>query len=214
MKRLLSVLLIIILVMSCIGGVSAKHYTYEINCTVGDNLKVLEMCYDLHVAVDMVFIDTFRDSGLFRLHQKAYDPYYATAIKAGAVNLTMHYSCFDFSFYDDDYVHFIVKDKGPAPNPEPVPPIPPTPPAPENNSTPVIPAPENNSTPVIPVPEPVVPVSGSVISKHVVDSVPVVNNTIVNDSNITPVIAHVSDVSQVSHKVSNEHFIIKFFNGL
>ncbi|MDR2873816.1 MAG: hypothetical protein LBV42_03625, partial [Methanobrevibacter sp.] len=107
-KKICCLGLLIILLCGCIGSVSAKHYTYDIECTVGDNLKVLEMCYDLHVAVDMIFINTFRDSGLFRLHQKGYDPYYATAIKPGAVNLTMHYSCFDFSFYDDDYVHFIV----------------------------------------------------------------------------------------------------------
>ncbi|MDR2873440.1 MAG: hypothetical protein LBV42_01630 [Methanobrevibacter sp.] len=201
-KKVLCLLFISVLVMSCMGGVSAKSYTYNVSCHLGDKIGVYAKCRELDVYDDYHFMLAFYHVGMFKMYWERDDLLIAQAVVPGFKRFTIINNFRPIE--DNDYVNFNITED-PI---DPIPPVPPVPPAPDNNSTPVNPDPVD---PVMPTQDPVISVVVSDDPEPTSLPVPV-DSTIMNisndsnGSNIVPVVDTV--VSPVSN---NDNFVMGFY---
>ncbi|MDR2873493.1 MAG: hypothetical protein LBV42_01915 [Methanobrevibacter sp.] len=108
LKKILSLLLISILVISAIGGVSAKHYTYNVNMTQYETFDLDDWMDDNDISgcFDSKYQRAFQNSEYFITSTKCelFSDIYITAIKVGSGRFEVELGW----PFDSDYVDFIV----------------------------------------------------------------------------------------------------------
>ncbi|MDR2873737.1 MAG: hypothetical protein LBV42_03210 [Methanobrevibacter sp.] len=110
-KKLLCLLLISILVISSLGSVYAKHYTYNVSTTQYETFNLNDWMDDNDISgcFDSKFQRAFQNSEYFLTFTKAelFPDIYITAIKPGKGRFTVE----EGWPFDDDYVDFEIQPR-------------------------------------------------------------------------------------------------------
>jgi hypothetical protein len=113
LKKVLSILLLIILVTSSLGSVSATHYTYKVNTTQYETFNLDDWMDDNDISTfnDRRFANALQASDFFitftEPNKLFFPEYYVTSIKPGEGKLTVEYPW----PWDDDYIDFEIQPR-------------------------------------------------------------------------------------------------------
>jgi hypothetical protein len=108
-KKVLSVLILIILLTSSLGCISATSYTYDVNCHLGDKIGIYALCRQLDVCDDYHFMLAFYHVGMFKMYWERDDLLIAQALVPGFKRFTIVNNFWPIE--DDDYVNFNITEE-------------------------------------------------------------------------------------------------------